>query len=80
MYCLYRIYRLSKETNDPQLKQLVRVGLMAYVAALTWWGLDIGFCDLFYVQWELPNIQVRWPVVLSQCVRVCMCKCLYKGV
>ena len=58
MYCLYRIYCLSRDSDDPALKRLVTMGLCSYFGALICWGLDIGFCDLFYVEWGLPNLQV----------------------
>lgn len=67
MFCLYRIYCLARDSEDVALKKLQRTGIIAYVAALLWWGLDIGFCDLFYVHWELPNLQLHawWHVSAS---------------
>ncbi len=72
MFCLYRIHRLSRSTDDAALRQLTNRGLVCYVAALLWWGLDIGMCDVFYVQWGLPNLQVRAGIINELLLRPCV--------
>lgn len=69
-FCLYRIWRLSRDSAAGELKLLFRRSLLAYGAAIVLWFIDLKFCGwltgaLPQLGLANPQLHAVWHVLVS---------------
>jgi dihydroceramidase len=70
LYCLVRVYLLSREPENRRIRPIFRFGVALYVAAIGLWFVDVRFCPVMSLGWPvvgLPNPQLHawWHVLVS---------------
>jgi dihydroceramidase len=69
-YCLYRVWRIHKRSQNARVHQLFRWGMACYLVALVLWAIDTRFCTLVSVTlpaWGFfnPQLHAVWHVLVS---------------
>jgi dihydroceramidase len=70
MFCLFRVFLLTREPGNAAVRPLFRVGLVAYVSGIALWLVDLKACPLVSVRLPalgIPNPQLHawWHVLVS---------------
>ncbi len=70
LFCLLRVYRLSRDLQNAPVRRLFRIGIAVYGAAIVLWFIDLRWCDALKTQLTacgLPNPQFHawWHVLVS---------------
>jgi dihydroceramidase len=70
LFCLFRVYLLSRKHDNRPFRLLFRLGVAFYIAAIALWFIDIRFCSAMSIRLPaigLPNPQLHawWHVLVS---------------
>jgi dihydroceramidase len=70
LYCLLRVYRLSRELGNERIRAIFRTGVALYVAAIGFWFVDVRFCPAITQGWPAvglsnPQLHAWWHVLVS---------------
>lgn len=67
LFSLASVYLLHRRTTDPVVRRVFRLGMAAYVFALTIWFTDLKYCAFITDRLPLPNPQLHawWHVLVS---------------
>jgi dihydroceramidase len=69
LFALVQTYRIYKGSNHRGLRKLYRLGMSAYLLAVTLWFIDIRFCDALSTLPNIglfnPQLHAVWHVLVS---------------
>jgi dihydroceramidase len=70
MFCMFQVYRLSREAENQAVRPLFDLGAGIYFAAIGLWFIDLRFCDVVSIglpAFGIPNPQFHawWHVLVS---------------
>ena len=70
LFCLLRVYRLSRDPGNRRVRALFRVGVAMYLGAIVLWFVDLRFCNFISISLPahgIPNPQLHawWHVLVS---------------
>jgi dihydroceramidase len=70
MFCLFRVYLLSRQPGNEAVRSLFRAGVVFYVVGILLWFIDLRFCSFVSVglaKFGIPNPQLHawWHVLVS---------------